>query len=183
MTAIVTETAAPALAPPGVAPPLYRFEARLDVLPIGLVPEGIRMANRFEGEVTAGALAEAGFAGARVWGIDHLLLRSDGIGVIDAQKTISAGDRHLFEHVRGYCLPPEGLEMPPLEALLDPAFRWPDALFGVFGFSQFRCGLPELAHLNRAHAMIEGWANLATGGLAVETRLVEHSGTVAPPRR
>lgn len=156
---------------------LYRFEARLDVLPIGRVPEGLRMANSFDGTVTEGA-----FRGARVWGIDHFLLRPDGVGIVDAPKTISGDGFHLHEHVRAYCLPPDGLELPSLEALLEPGFEWPDLLFPIHGFSTFRAGTPDLDHLNRAVARIDGWANMATGGLAIETSLVRHRGEVAGPK-
>lgn len=165
---------------------LYRFEAQLDVVPIGLVPEGIRMANTFDGRVTAGR-----FEGARVWGIDHFILRRDGVGIVDAPKTISGheisgrpvsdGGFHLFEHVRAYSLPPAGLEMPPLEAILEPDFEWPDILFPIQGFSTFRAAHRELAHLNRAIARIDGWVDFTTGGLAVETTLVEHRKAAARP--
>ncbi len=156
-------------------PLLYEFEAQLDVVPIGLVPEGIRMANSFEGRVRRGILE-----GARVWGIDHFVLRNDGVGLIDAQKTISRDDVHLFEHVRGYCLPPADLPMPPLEALLAPDFEWPDIPFAIQGFSSFRAAAPELRHLNRALAAIDGWASFATGALVVQTRLLPHRGLVPP---
>lgn len=158
------------------APLLYRFEGRVQLLPIGRVPEGIRVVLPFEGTVTEGE-----FLGGRVWGTDHLLLRPDLVGVIDAPKTISDGDRHVFEHLRGYCLPPAGLELPPLEAVLAPDFQWPDALFPVTGFSTFRTGDPGLAHLNRAIATVEGWSHLRSGRLAIETRLFERSGTVRGP--
>lgn len=157
---------------------LYRFEARLDVLPVGRVPEGIRMVNSFDGRATAGE-----FEGARVWGIDHFLLRSDGVGIVDAPKTLSGDGFHLFEHVRAYSLPPEGLEMPPLEAVLDPGFEWPDVPFAIHGFSTFRAGTPELAHLNRRVARIDGWVDFTTGDLAVETSLVDHRREVAAPGR
>lgn len=157
-------------------PLLYRFEAQLTVTPIGLVPEGLRMANSFEGRITQGILR-----GARVWGIDHLLLRTDGVAVIDAPKTLSNGGTHVFEHVRGYGLPPDGLSMPPLEALLDPAFEWPDMLFPIVGSSTFRTAIPDLLHLNRAVSRIDGWFSFKTGGLAVETRLVSHVSEVEAP--
>lgn len=155
---------------------LYRFEARLDFVPIGLVPEGSRLALSFDGVVT-----EGDFVGARVSGTDHLLLRRDGVGVIDAPKTISTAKGELFEHLRGYCLPPEGMTFPPLESLFSADFRWPDALFPILGFSTFRAGSPELSHLNRAVARIDGWSNMSTGRLAVETRLIEHVSSVAGP--
>lgn len=164
---------------PGPAEPLlYRFEAALTVTPIGLVPEGIRMANAFEGRVTRGVLE-----GARVWGIDHLLLRTDGIAVIDAQKTLSGDGVHVVEHVRGYGFPPPGLHLPPLEELLDDAFVWPDVLFPVLGASTFRAAAPQLSYLNREVARIDGWFNFATGGLAIETRLLRHASRVEGPLR
>ena len=59
---------------------VYRFEATLtESVPVGLVPEGVRLDVHFEGEVVEGALT-----GARVRGIDYLLLRADGVGVIVA---------------------------------------------------------------------------------------------------
>jgi hypothetical protein len=158
---------------------LFRFEAELDVLPIGITPEGLRMANSYEGLVTAGD-----FDGARVWGTDHLLLRRDGVCVIDAQTMLSQSDnRHVYEHVYGYCLPPRGLEIPPLEMLLEPDFEWPDVDFPIVAFSTFRAAAPELAYLNSATARIDGWANFATGGLAIETRLVEHDPRVRAATR
>ena len=62
--------------------PLYRFDAELtEIVPIGLVPEGVRLDAHFEGTVTAGALE-----GMHVRGVDYLLLRADGVGVIDAYE-------------------------------------------------------------------------------------------------
>ena len=162
--------------PPTGARHLYRFEAHLDVQPIGIVPEGLRMANTFEGVVTEGLLS-----GARVWGIDHLLLRSDGVAVIDAQKTLSLGNLHVYEHVNGYGLPPAGVTLPPLEALLAPGFEWPDLLFPVLASSTFRTAVPALLDLNRTIARIDGWFNFATGRLCVETQAVTHRAEVRAP--
>jgi hypothetical protein len=157
---------------------LYRFEAELDLTPIGLTPEGIRMTVDYEGEITAGIMR-----GARVWGTDPLLLRSDGVGVIDTAKTIADGTTALYEHVRAYCIPPEGLEVPPPDVILDASFSWPDVEFPILGFSMFRTGDPAYAHLNTTIAAIEGSANFATGRNAIETRVLRHTGTAAPPRR
>jgi hypothetical protein len=158
---------------------IFRFEAQLNVVPVGLTPEGLRMANSYEGRVTAGRLR-----GARVWGTDHLLLRSDGVCVIDAQTMLSQdGSRHVYEHVYGYCLPPEGLQIPPLQTLVEPGFEWPDVDFPIVGFSTFRSGAREFDDLNSVTARIDGWANFATGGLAIDTRLVPHDGRVPRPTR
>jgi hypothetical protein len=158
---------------------LFRFEAELNLLPIGLTPEGLRMANSYIGTVTRGR-----FLGAEVRGTDNLVLRDDGVCVIDAQTILSHPEAgHVFEHVHGYCLPPEGVEIPELSELVDPAFQWPDVDFPIVAFSTFRSGAPDFAYLNRAMARIDGWANFATGGLAVDTNLVRHNDRVAAPVR
>ena len=153
---------------------LYRFEAQIDPSVVGLVPEGLRITIPFDGRVVDGDLADAGFLGARVRGIDHFLLRSDGVGIIDAPKTLTATDgRQIFEHVRAYCLPPEGLELPSLQALAERDFQWPDLFFPIHGFSTFRVAKPELGFLNRAQARIDGAGNFATGRLEIVTRILE----------
>lgn len=158
---------------------LFRFEAVLDLVPIGLTPEGLRMANSYIGTVTGGR-----FPGAEVRGTDHLVLRNDGVCIIDAQTILSQPKSgHVFEHVHGYCLPPEGLELPELGELLDSDFQWPDVDFPITAFSTFRAGTPNFAFLNRAMARIDGWANFATGGLAVDTTLISHNDSVAAPTR
>lgn len=156
---------------------LYRFEATLRPTPIGIVPEGLRFVVPFEGAVTRGA-----FLGHRVWGTDHFLLRRDCVGVIDATKTISGAERQVSEQVRGYVLPPEGLELPSLEAMLEPGFAWPDVAFPIVGSSTFRAGGDLGEHLNRVVATVEGWCNFATGRLAVETRLLGVNHWVPGPR-
>jgi hypothetical protein len=158
---------------------LFRFEAQLNVIPVGITPEGLRMANAYEGTVT-----EGDFQGARVWGTDHLLLRRDGVCVIDAQTMLSQDeDRHVYEHVRGYCLPPGGLQIPSLETIAEPGFEWPDIDFPIVAFSTFRAAEPKWEYLNRVTARIDGWANFASGGLAIETRLVAHDAQVEGPAR
>lgn len=150
---------------------LYRFEAQLEFNVVGMVAEGLQMSNPFEGRVTHGA-----FEGARVWGIDPFLLRRDGVGIIDVPKTISGEGYHVYEHVRAYSFAPEGLEMPPLERLLEAGFEWPDVRFPIQGSSTFRAAAPELEWLNRAVARVDGWANLASGALVIETRILQPVG-------
>jgi hypothetical protein len=161
---------------PAVGELLYRFEADLELTPVGLTPEGIRMTVDYDGTVTTGMLE-----GARVWGSDPLLLRADGVGVIETAKTISDGTTALYEYVRGYCIPPDGMTIPAPEVILDPSFEWPDADFPILGSSMFRSGSPEYAHLNTTIAAIEGWANFSTQRNAIETRLLRHTSEAAPP--
>ena len=155
---------------------LYRFEADLQVTPVGLTPEGIRMTVEFDGVITAGMLE-----GARVWGIDPFLMRADGVGVIDAPKTISDGERTVYEYIRAYLTAPDGLEVPAPEVVLDSAFEWPEVFFPILGFSQFRAGHPDYAHLNGTQAAVEGSASFASGRLGIETRVLRHTGRAAPP--
>ena len=146
---------------------LYRFEASItETVPVGLVPEGIRLDVHFEGQVTAGALV-----GARLRGIDYLLLRGDGVGVIDVYETIDAGDgRVVSARAQGYVVPPEGVELPPPEVLLSPDFTWPDLPLPLHGFALYRTGAPDLAHLNRTVASFHGHVNVARAQLVVEAR-------------
>lgn len=145
---------------------IYRFVARLtDVNPVGVLPEGLRMANAFEGEIVEGPLA-----GSRIWGVDPFLLRPDGIGVVDAPETISGGGRHIQAHARGYTIPPAGMEFPPLEALLEPGFEWPDVDFRFEGCVLFRAADPALAYLNRTVGVLSGTVNMATRRLDVTAR-------------
>jgi hypothetical protein len=145
---------------------VYRFEGRLTELnPVGILPEGLLMANPFEATVTGGPLA-----GARLWGIDHFLVRPDGVGVIDAPETISRGDLHVVGQVRGYVLPPAGAPVPPLEAMIDPGFAWPDAPFRIAGSVMLRTADPDLDWLNRTVAVIAGEVNMSTGRLVIEAR-------------
>lgn len=146
---------------------IYRFEARLaEMYPIGLFSEGIRFHNDFEGTVIEGP-----FAGARIFGLDPFLLRPDGIGVIDAPEVIDTGETRVSLHVRGYVVPPEGMEMPPLQVLLEPGFAFPDVDFRVTASGLIRTAAPEWAALNATVAVIEGTVNLATGRLVVEARV------------
>ncbi|MGD8861077.1 MAG: hypothetical protein PVI30_13810 [Myxococcales bacterium] len=85
---------------------------------------------------------------------------------------MSLGDVHVHEHVRGYCLPPEGMQMPPLEVLLQPDFEWPDVDFPVVGFTSFRAADPALEYLNRELGQVRGHANFRTGALSITTRLL-----------
>lgn len=147
-------------------PFLYRFDAVLEIRPVGIVPEGLRLVVSFDGRISEGMLA-----GGRAWGIDHLLIRRDGVGVIDAHKTLSLGNVNVYEHVQAYCLPPEDLALPPLEVLLEPGFAWPERMFVVHGFSMFRAAHPELAFLNQAVGTIQGEASFAKRQVGLEIRL------------
>lgn len=143
---------------------IYRFEAKLaEMYPIGIFPEGIRFHNDFDGTIVAGP-----FTCGRIFGLDQFMLRRDGVGVIVAPEVIDTGDTRVSLEVRGYVVPPDGLEMPPLEAMADPGFEFPDLDFRVVGSALIRTADPRYEKLNRTVAVLEGTVNLATGRLVVE---------------
>jgi hypothetical protein len=147
---------------------LYRFEARItEALPVGIVPGGIRVDFHFDGRVTEGALE-----GARVRGIDYLVFRPDGVGVIDARKLISHGESHVATRAHGFVVPPEGFALPAPEEMLSADYVWPDTPFAIRGFELIETGAPALEHLNRTVAAIEGSVNNRTGRLVIEGRVV-----------
>ncbi len=153
-----------------------RFEAELAPAAVKITTDGLRLTVRFDGRVTRGA-----FVGHRVEGTDQMLLRPDGVVVLDQVKTIAGSNRQVVEHLRGYAIPPVGFEPPTLESVLDPDFAWPDAAFAIVGSATFEATGELGEHLNRTIAVVDGWCNFATGGLAVETRLLPVNRHVAGP--
>ena len=143
---------------------LYRFEARLsEPKPVGLLPEGLRLEIPFEGPIVEGPLA-----GARLEGVEHLLIRPDGVAVIDAPETISRDGLHMTAHAWGYVTPPPGVNLPPLDQMLAPDFEWPDLRLDVRGFAILRTADPDLDFLNRTAPALRGWVNMGTRELSVE---------------
>ncbi len=95
---------------------------RLDeIVPIGPVLDGIRFHNRCSGIATAGPLA-----GGRVTGIDYVLVRYDGVGVVDASEIMTIDSQRVAIYVTGYFVPPPDLPIPSREEFADPGFTWPD---------------------------------------------------------
>lgn len=145
---------------------IYRFEGSLaEMYPVGVFPEGIRFHNDFDATIVQGP-----FTGARIFGLDQFLMRPDGFGEIDAPEVIDAGATRVGLHVRGYVVPPAGMEVPPLDIIASPGFQFPDVDFRVTGSALIKTADPAYAGLNRTVAVIEGKVNMATGRLAVEAR-------------
>lgn len=147
----------------------YGFRGRLTRLtPIGLVPDGLRLDVAFAGTITDGPLA-----GCAMEGIDYLLIRHDGIGVVDARELVTT-DQGLATavHATGYILPP--FAMPELSVLADPAFTWPDVDLPMHGASRVQTADPDLAAATR---IIYGW----TGSVNVAQATLEvHARSLAP---
>jgi hypothetical protein len=174
MTTTITDQAgAHTAAPPTTRPPtigaiVYRFQGQLGPLnPVGLFDEGIRFHNVFEGEIVDGP-----FAGGRISGPDFFVLRHDGIGEIHAPELIESGELRVALDVRGYVVAPDGLAMPPLSALLEPGFAFPDVEFRVTGSALAATTSSEYAHLNGTTIVVEGTVNMGTGALDVTARAV-----------
>jgi hypothetical protein len=135
----------------------YVLEARITgMVPIGLTPEGLRMDVPVEGTITDGPMA-----GGRVTGVDHLLLRPDGIGVLDVREVVHlpAGTAVALS-VTGYAHPP--YPVPPLEEI-GPDMPWPDADVAIHGAVTMRTGDPSLAAVNGTVFGMTGTVNMATG--------------------
>ena len=120
---------------------------------VGLVPEGIRLDGHSTGVATEGLLA-----GATLTGIDYLLYRHDGVGVL---------------YVRGFAVHPEGVTasmtmkgylgepMPGMiEAMLDPEFEPPDVDIPAHGAAWFQTMAPQYAFLNHTVFGCTGTVNI-----------------------
>ena len=153
---------------------LFRMEGRMtELVTVGLLPEGVRMHNSFEGTLVAGEPA-----GALVRGIDEFVIRPDGVGVVDAREVVTSASGNLYAEVSGYGRPPDGLAMPPLEVFLDPGFVWPDVRFAIECGAVYRTAAPALAELNATAVVHLGYVNMHTRELVIEgyrgTALTEH---------
>lgn len=145
----------------------YSFQAQLTRLsPVGLVPEGLRIDVGFAGRITTGVLA-----GSDIEGVDYLLIRPDGVGVIDARERIAAPDgTSIALHAEGYVVPV--FDMPELSTLLDPGFRWPDVDLPVHGSVRMQAGPPLFDVVNRSVYSFTGAVNMARGSLVVAARRI-----------
>lgn len=145
----------------------YAFQAQISrISPIGLVPAGLRIDVGFTGALTEGPASRS-----TVEGIDYLLIRHDGVGVIDAYELITGPDATATSvRAEGYVVPP--FEMPPLEALLDPSFAWPDVDLPMHGSTRLQSSTAGLEEVNRTAYAFTGSVNMARGSLIVEARSI-----------
>ncbi|MGB9278588.1 MAG: DUF3237 family protein [Pseudonocardiaceae bacterium] len=143
----------------------YGFDATLtSILPIGLVAEGLRLDVAFKGTVV-----EGGLSGASITGIDYLLIRHDGVSVIDAQERITTPAGNIIAaHALGYITAP--FEMPALHTLTAPDFQWPDVELTLHGVLTMQAAVPELTELDHTMFGFTGTVNVATGVLRLHAR-------------
>ena len=138
----------------------YTLEVTItDTTIYGLVPGGMRADPSWVGTVTEGL-----FAGGAVTGIDYILMRPDGVIVIDARMSIATPyGLPVAARIQGYWVPT--VEMPPLEAMLDPDFEFPDIDIPGHAVVWHETMLPQYAHLNHTLFAFSGTLNLARGEL------------------
>lgn len=175
-TTSTTSTAAPTRvpAPPQLGDVVYRFRGQLGELnPVGLFDDGIRFFNQFEGTIVDGP-----FAGGRITGPDFFVLRPSGVGEIHAPELIELDEHRVALDVRGYLVGPDGMEFPPLAAVLAPGFEFPDVAFRVTASALAATTSPAYRHLNAAVIVVEGEVNMGTGDMDVTARVVDRP---APP--
>lgn len=143
---------------------LYRFEARFsELIPLGMMADGIRVDAHFEGLVVAGR-----FAGATVRGIDYLRFRSDGVGIVEVREVFTRNGSSIEVHALGYMLRPPGFSLPPMKTMLSPDFEWPAIELPVHGSATFRTAAREWEDLNTAVGLFNGIANPGARAIVVE---------------
>lgn len=146
----------------------YSFTARFtDLKAIGITPSGLRLDVSFAGTVSEGPLA-----GEPIEGIDFLLIRPDGIGVVEVREVIgSPTSRQVALHCSGYIVPP--FEMPPLAVIAGPSFAWPDAELPMHGSSRIETSDPALGAANHTVYAWTGTVNVAQASLTVAAHSVD----------
>ena len=164
---IPQDMSAKAAAPhPRVTPPpdfVVQIEAAFtDVVVIGAVPEGVRIDAHYSGNVIAGPLA-----GGTVRGVDYLLIRSDGVAVLDVRETITTrAGQCISVRAQGYGsirpVHPSGAEVVPSQGA---PFTWPDAPSPILGTAVCQTSDPEFLWMNAALLVFSGTANLGTNKL------------------
>ena len=140
----------------------YAFRASVTgVSPVGLTPSGVRLDAQFAGRITEGPLT-----GCTIEGIDYLLIRPDGVGVIDARALVSDGNRVIAAvRAAGYVFPPS--LVPDLAVLADPAFQWPDEDLPLHGAHFWELADGGLSRAASTVYSFNGTLNVATGALEV----------------
>lgn len=141
----------------------YAFQAELTrISSIGMTAQGLRMDVGFIGSITEGRLI-----GHTIEGIDYLLVRSDGVGLINARELISDGDRAIAAvRAEGYIVPPS----PELSVLANPNFQWPNADQPVHGARFWETSDEDLSTAAATVFGFTGTVNMVTRVLKISAR-------------
>jgi hypothetical protein len=140
----------------------YAFRADVTrITPIGLTALGLRLDVGFAGSISEGRLA-----GSSLEGIDYLIIRPDGVGVIDAREVISDGDRVVAAvRAEGYIVPP--FPVPELSVLADPDFQWPDVDLPIHGAAFWETSEEDISTAAATVYGFTGSVNVASGVIKV----------------
>ena len=137
-----------------------------EIVPTGLVPESIRFDFHDSGSAVDGLLTAA-----VVCGVGYLLLRADGVGVLDVRLVLTTPRTEGRFSPRNRLLGTTGRRPgAPLEMLPSPGFAWTDRSMPIHGFALCQTGAAELAWLNHTAVAFEGWANAGAKKLTVTAR-------------
>ena len=144
--------------------PYFVIEAQavgMDV--VGMVPEGLRLDGHSRGVVAEGLLV-----GATTVGVDYLVFRHDGVGVIDARYFVADEEGvTVAMTLRGFI----GEPMPGLlEAMLDPEFEFADVSIPLHGAAWLQTMAPQYAYLNHTVFGFDGTINYAEGAIRMSFR-------------
>lgn len=143
----------------------YAFQAEVTrIRPIGLTARGLRLDISLTGSITEGRLT-----GCTIEIIDYLLIRPDGVAVVDAREVISDGDRVIAAlRAEGYIVPP--FPMPELSILADRDFQWPDVDLPAHGAHFWETSDEDLSTTAATVYGFTATANMATGVLKLSAR-------------
>lgn len=143
----------------------YAFRAEVtSIRPIGLTAQGLRIDISLTGSVTEGQLT-----GCTIEVIDYLIIRPDGVGVIDARDTILDGDRVIAAmRAEGYIVPP--FPVPELPVLADPNFQWPDVDLPAHGAHFWETSREDLSTAAATVYGFSGSVNMGAGVLKLSAR-------------
>lgn len=142
------------MAPIDLTSELLRYDATFtEIVPIGVVPTGMRIDAHYVGTMAAGPLE-----GAAVRGIDYVLIRPDGTSVLDVRAVITtrAGQR-IEVRANGYGQPPAGAASGA-------------AALNLLGTAYCQTAAPELAAMNRTVFIFTGTAALEARTLSIAFR-------------
>jgi hypothetical protein len=143
----------------------YAFQAEVTrIRTIGITARGLRFDVSLTGRVTEGRLT-----GCTVEIVCYLLIRPDGVAVVDARDLVSDGDRVIAAlRAEGYIVAP--FPMPELSVLRDPAFQWPDVDLPMHGAHFWETSRKDLSIAAATVYGFAGSVNMATGVLKISAR-------------
>lgn len=130
---------------------------------VGVVPEGMRMDGYVRGAITEGLLT-----GATVTATDYLLIRRDGVGVIDvrAMAVLPGGVTAAMTFKGFFGEPTPGM----FEAMLVPDFEFPDVDMPAHGALWLQTMAPQYAFVNHTVFGCVGSVNSAQGAVRYSCR-------------